>query len=277
MVSTVSSGAVSAQTLQLLGVTGKNLSKSLAALASGSRLTQASNDIAALSVATGLQTQSNGLRSALQNISQASSFLQTAESGQEQVSLMLDRMRSIATQANSGALSDSAREGLNREFQNLQQEINRVASSTSFNGTNLLDGSLSGDDAAAFQIGGSSEDQVALAIGDVSTAAIFDGASLDVLSTDHAGQALDAISSAQRYITSERANVGSYQEALSYTAANVEVALENQEAARATLADTDFASQSTLNALLQVQNQSGLATLAQSNKLHGNILQLLVQ
>ncbi len=275
MVNSVASGGLAAQTLQLLGVNGKNLSRSLAALASGNRLTQASTDISALSVATGLQTETTSLRSALQNISQASSFLQVADGGQEQVSLMLDRMSAIATQANSGALSDAAREGLNREFQNLQQEVNRVAGNTSFNGVNILDGSLAGDDTADFQVGSSTEESVSLRIGDVSTITLFGGASLDVLSADNAATAMDALRSAQSYITSERANVGSYQEALAYTAGNVETAIQNQEAARATLEDTDFASESTLNALFQVQNQSGIATLAQGNKLNSNILKLL--
>lgn len=274
MVNSVASG-VSAQTLQLLGVNGKNLARSMAALASGNRLNQASNDIAALSVATGLQTETSSLRSALQNISQASSFLQVADGGQSQVSMMLDRMGAIATQANSGALSDAAREGLNREFQNLQQEINRISSTTNFNGVNLLDGSINGSDTADFQVGGSAEETVSMVIGDVSTATLFDGASLDVLSADSAATAMDAIRSAQSYVTSQRANVGSYQEALSYTAANVETAIQNQEAARATLEDTDFASQSTLNALLEVQNKAGIATVAQGNKLNSNILRLL--
>ncbi len=129
--------------LQLLGVSNTGLARSTAALAAGNRLTQASTDIAALSAATGLQTQVTSLRAASQNIGQASSFLQVAEGGLQQQSQILDRLNALAVQANSGALNDSARRGLNTEFQNLVQELDRISGNTNFNGVNLLDGSLS--------------------------------------------------------------------------------------------------------------------------------------
>jgi len=128
----------------LLGANQKNLNKSIAALAAGNRLAaSASVDIAALSVATGLQTETTTLRMAANNIAQASSFLQVADGGLTQTSSILDRMAALSVQANSGALSDSARQGLNTEFQSLYEELNRISGNTNFNGVNLLDGSLS--------------------------------------------------------------------------------------------------------------------------------------
>jgi flagellin len=129
---------------QLLGTNERNLSRSMAALAAGNRLTSASTDISALSIATGLQTQVSTLRAASMNIAQASSFLQVADGGLSQTSSILERMQALSVQANSGALSDSAREGLNIEFQNLAEEMDRISGGTSFNGVNLLDGSLGG-------------------------------------------------------------------------------------------------------------------------------------
>jgi flagellin len=175
MVSSISSSGISAQTLKLLGINSKQLNQNIAALASGNRLTSASTDVAALSVATGMQSEVSSLRTASQNINEASSLMQVADGGLSQTSLMLDRMRAIATQANNGSLGQAAREGLNTEFQSLAKEIDRVASTTQFSGVKLLDGSLSGDDAASFQVGSSTEDSVKLAIGDVSTASIFSG------------------------------------------------------------------------------------------------------
>lgn len=128
----------------LLGTNQKNLNTSIAALAAGNRLAaSASVDIAALSVATGLATETTTLRSAANNIAQAASFLQVADGGLSQTASILDRMQALSVQANSGALSDSARKGLNTEFQNLYQELNRISGNTNFNGVNLLDGSLS--------------------------------------------------------------------------------------------------------------------------------------
>lgn len=138
----VNSAAVSAQVLQLLGVNGRSLSQSISALATGNRLTQASTDIAALSIATGLQSDISSLRSASLNIAQAGSMLQVADGGMNQIQGMLDRMNALAVQANNGSLSQSARKGLDTEFQNLQQEINRLSGNTNFNSVNLLDGTL---------------------------------------------------------------------------------------------------------------------------------------
>lgn len=129
---------------QLLGTNQKNLNRSIAALAAGNRLAASSSiDIAALSVATGLQTEVTTLRSAANNIAQASSFLQVADGGLQQSTAILDRMAALSVQANSGALSDAGRKGLNTEFQNLVDELNRISGNTNFNGVNLLDGSLS--------------------------------------------------------------------------------------------------------------------------------------
>lgn len=138
----VNSAAISAQVLQLLGVGGRSLSQSITALASGNGLTQASTDIAALSIAAGLQSDISSLRSASLNIAQAGSMLQVADGGMHQIQAMLDRMNTLAVQANNGALSQSARKGLDTEFQNLRQEINRLSGGTNFNSVNLLDGTL---------------------------------------------------------------------------------------------------------------------------------------
>jgi flagellin len=143
MVTSINRGLMSAQVLQLLGISGKGLKNSLTALSSGNRLVQASSDIAAMSIASGLQSQITGMRGALMNVAQASSFLEVADGGLEQAQLIVDRMNALATQANSGALSPSGRKGLDTEFQNLRQELDRLSANTNFNGINLLDGTLS--------------------------------------------------------------------------------------------------------------------------------------
>lgn len=136
-----------------LGRTNSNLALSIARLASGNRLTQASTDVAALSIATGLSTQVSSLRQASQNIGQASSFLQVADGGAQQIGNILQRLQTLATQSNSGILSDANRDALNREFQGLTAEIDRLAGNTNFNGVSLLNGSLSGNSAVSTNAG----------------------------------------------------------------------------------------------------------------------------
>ena len=138
----VNSAAVSAQVLQLLGVNGRSLSQSITALAAGNRLTQASTDIAAMSIATGLQSDISSLRSASLNIAQASSMLQVADGGMARIGDILQRMKALATQSQSGSVTDAERSFINQEFSELSTQIDKTASETRFNGQNLLDGTV---------------------------------------------------------------------------------------------------------------------------------------
>ena len=121
------------------------LSSLMTAASSGTRITRALDDIASLSAATSLSSEISGLRAAAQNVNQASSFLQVADGGAEQIGGILDRLAQLSTQANSGALDDNSRAALNTEAQGLLDEIDRISGDTNFNGVPLLDGSLASD------------------------------------------------------------------------------------------------------------------------------------
>jgi len=116
-------------------------------LSSGSRFARASDDVAALSISTRQQSQVRSLRQALVNSAQAGSLLQVAYGGLSQISGLLDSLKSLAVQANSAALSDNERAFLNQEFTSYLSEIDRIASTTNFNGINLLDGSTTNENA----------------------------------------------------------------------------------------------------------------------------------
>ncbi len=126
-----------------IGRASASASSSIARLSSGERITRAADDVAALSVGTSLRTNITTLRQALVNTSQGSSLLQVADGALAQITDILQRQKSIAVQAGSGSLSATERGFLNQEFQNLSEEIDRLAGQTNFNGVNLLDGSLS--------------------------------------------------------------------------------------------------------------------------------------
>jgi len=118
-------------------------SNNVAQLSSGNRIVQASSDVAALATGTTLQSQVNVLNTSLTVASQGSSLLQVADGALTQIGSILQRQQAIATQAQSGSLSDTQRGFLDQEFQNLTQEINQLAGSTNFNGVKLLNGGLS--------------------------------------------------------------------------------------------------------------------------------------
>lgn len=126
-----------------ISVSSQNISSAVARLSSGNRIVRASDDVAALSIGTSLRTQVSTLKIAKQNISSGSSLLQVADGALAQAIEILQRQKSIATQAGSGSLTSTERGFLNQEFQALTKELDRLASSTNFNGVSLLSGALS--------------------------------------------------------------------------------------------------------------------------------------
>lgn len=132
-----------------------------------------------------------------------------------------------------------------------------------------------GSAALSFQVGSTSNDSLSIGIDDVSTDSIYKGATLDVLSQENAQIASDAIDAAIKLVTAVRADVGALQSRFNYAAANIQSSLQNQDAARGELLDTDIASESTSFAIAQVQLQAGISTLAQANLLGQNLLKLI--
>ncbi len=125
-----------------IGKASSSASASIARLSSGNRITQASDDVAALAIGTSLRTGVTTLKTALLNANQGSSLLQVADGALSQLSEILQRQKAIATQASSGSVDDASRGFLNQEFQALAAEINRIAGSTNFNGVKLINGGL---------------------------------------------------------------------------------------------------------------------------------------
>ncbi len=133
----------------------QNASLSVSRLSSGQRIVTAADDVAALAAGTTLQSQVTTLRSALQNASQGSSLLQVADGALAQITDILQRQKAIAVQASSGSVDDTQRAFLNQEFQALSSEIDRLSTSTNFNGVKLLDGSVFQANQAATNSGAS--------------------------------------------------------------------------------------------------------------------------
>ena len=114
---------------------------SLAKLSSGSRIVKASDYAASLAVGTKIKADVTALKQAATNAAQASSLLQVADGGMARIADILQRMKALAVQAQSGSVTDSERPFLDREFQQLSAQIYATATQTKFNSTVLLDGS----------------------------------------------------------------------------------------------------------------------------------------
>ncbi len=161
---------VSALTAQRsLGKTTASLNKALARLASGERIVRAGDDAAGLAISEGLRSQIRGLRQAVRNANDANGFLQTAEGALSEQTNIAQRLRELAVQAANGSLGPQDRRYLDNERIELVSEFNRIANSTSFNTTKLLDGTFSTVD---LQVGVSKGETISFTIGDARATAL---------------------------------------------------------------------------------------------------------
>src|SRR4051794_41089317 len=176
-----------------LSTTQGSMNKSLEKLSSGYRINRAADDAAGLAISEGLRAQTGGLKVAVRNAQDGISVVQTAEGALTETHSILQRMRDLAVQAkNDGALSDTDKAKADKEFQALVSELDDIAGKTSFNGTNLLDGSYTDKN---FQVGANSADTLSVSIGNMDSATLLGGAQ-DITDAANAGAALTAIDTA---------------------------------------------------------------------------------
>ncbi len=271
------SGLTSLQQQQNLQKASSKLSAAIAAIASGNKLTAASSDIASLSVASQLQSAVSGLKQAAGNIAQASSLAQVADGGLTQMQDVLLELQNVAQQAKSPVLNDDNRKALGEQFKQLVQQLGSLATNTSFNGKKLLNGDLSGSGEISLDkiIAAEGDGSGGLSIDDLSVENLFAGGVPDLSTQQGADSAFAAVGDALNKITSVRADVGSFLQSVDYAAANIDSAIANQEAARSTLQDTDFAEAATQQSQASLQQNVALALAAQGNRLTPALLQLV--
>lgn len=256
------------------------LQNNLNRLSSGKRLNSAADDAAALAISQMMGSELRSLNVAQRNVMDGVSMIQTAEGGMAQQGEILGRMRELALQAGNGTLSDEQRGALNDEFSALSEELDRISSTTEFNGQKLLDGSASGG--VSLQVDTDPEatgNQLDMAVDELSTSTLGNGgdtiAAQSLGSQSSALDALAAIDGAQEQLSSARAGLGALQNRLTSTFDNLAIERENIMAANSRLEDADVAAEASGLASNQILTQASVAMLGQANKLSASTLSLL--
>jgi flagellin len=250
------------------------MSTSMSRLSSGLRINSAKDDAAGLAISEKLRATVRGLAQAQRNANDGISMLQTAEGALNEVSDMLIRMRELGVQAANGTLGDSERLALDNEFNELREEIDRIANSTKFAGQTLLDGGMS----QTFQVGVSNtgNDQIFVSLATVTTGAAGLNIGAIGLSTIATAQsALGLLDSAIQTVSTRRGSLGAKQNRLMVTINNLSAMHENLSAANSRIRDADVASEATNLARGQILMQAGISILAQANQLPSMSLSLL--
>ncbi len=257
-----------------LANTTKNLEASFRRLSTGLRISTAAEDAAGLAISERFRAQIRSTRQAERNAQDGISLTQTAEGALNEVSNVLIRMRELSIQAANGTVSGQDRDTINQEFQDLINEIDRIARSTTFNGVKLLDGTGS---TITFQVGTGTVQGIDTIT--LSTAnALSTTLGLSTLSLGSAGLPTDAITvvdDAINSITRIRGSFGAAQNRLATTIETLRIQNENVSAAESRIRDVDVASETaelTRNSILQ---QAAISILAQANTQPQSALQLL--
>lgn len=259
-----------------LSVTNGQLSKSLEKLSSGYRINRAADDAAGLAISEGLRSEIRGNAQAQRNAQDGISFLQTAEGALTEVHSMLQRMRELAVQAANTTSDGTAEQG---EVTELQTEITAIGARTKFSGitvfqdfsTNALNFQVSANSAASEQVSISSN----LTLSAASVAGVNISA-IDLSTSDATAQAaLTVLDTAIKAVSTTRATLGSVQNRLEHTVANLGVAVENLTASESRIRDVDMAEEMVNYTRNNILSQAGTAMLAQANQMPQSILQLL--
>ena len=244
-------------------------------LATGSRINKAGDDAAGLAVASSMTAQIRGLDMAAKNANDAISMIQTADGATIEIGNMLQRMRELAVQAANGTYVDTDLDALDTEFQQLIEEIERVADQTQFNGSNIIDNSIGATGVVTYQVGADASQSMTVDFGDLQTAGDLLVSALDVDSATNAATAITTIDTALTTLNTQRATYGAAINRLEYTVDNLNNISTNTQASRSRIQDADYASESTALASSQIIQQAGTAMLAQANQQAQSVLALL--
>jgi len=244
-----------------LSTVSTRLGGNFSRLSSGLRIASAADDAAGLGISERMRAQVRSLNQAGRNASDGISLVQTAEGSLNELNSNLVRMRELAVQSSNGTLNSGDRAVLQTEFSALVDEIDRVATQTTFNGVNLLDGSTT---ALSIQVGTEAGETIDLSFDDMQTSALgLSGASISDVSGAQA--ALDLIDTAVDSVSTLRGGLGSSQNRISSTVRSIAITSENLAAAESRIRDVDVAAESadlTRNSILQ---QAAVSVLAQAN------------
>ena len=271
------------QTQISLNNSSSAVSTAMERLSSGLRINSAADDAAGYAISQGLTSQVNGLQQASQNVSDATSMVQTADSALNNVQSMLQRVSELAVQYQNGDLSSTDQTDIQDEVNQLTQEIDRQKGSVQFNGINLLDGSANGSGVVTFQVGSSSSDTLAVSFQDIESSNNLGTSAFSwtqaatggtVFSLGQSG-AVSAISTAINNISSLAATLGAVQNRLQYTATSISTTQENMSSSLSNIQDVNMASEMTTLTQQQVLQQAGTAMLAQANSQPQLVLKLI--
>lgn len=283
MAMSIRTNVAALSSINQLSRTQGSLSSSLEKISSGLRINRAADDAAGLGVATRMESDNTSLQQAMRNTNDGISLVQTAEGSLEQLTNILIRVRELSVQAANETYSTSDRTMIGTELTSLMNEYNRITSTSSFNEQSLLDATV----AISIQVGmdGTAQDRISFALSSFATSGGAIASLATVFTAITAGTAsssvavaqsnLDDIDNAITALSTRRANLGALQNRFENALAEASSLSSNLSASQSQILDVDYASESANMTRFQIQQQAGVAALAQAKAMPQSIISLL--
>ena len=260
-----------------LSITNANLQKTLFRLSSGSRINSGADDAAVLAIADGLHANVTALTQSAQNASAGVGALQVADGALAQVTTLLNRAVTLATEASTGTVSSSQQVALDAEFTQIKAEVDRIGSTTTFNGTSVFTATTT----SIFLSEANSSSQIGVTVGTVTSAAItYNGSTANVssdalTSTVAAQTALTHIDTAIANVAGIRGSIGAGINRLQSAVNVINNQVQNLTSAEDGIRAADIPSEVANLSRFTILNQAGISSLAQANSAQQSVLTLL--
>lgn len=253
-----------------LSSNASNGQKNLEKLSSGYRINRSADDAAGLAISEQMRSKINGLDQATSNANDAIGLIQTAEGALTETHSMLQRMVTLATQSANGTYNSTARTAIGEEVTALKAELDRIASTTDYNGVKPLAQTT----AITVQIGPTSGETLKIASAKMGSSALS-VAAIDVSTVSKANSAITKINDAINTVSTHRAKLGASQNRLEHTINNLKTTNENMTAAESRIRDTDMAKEMAAFTKNNILNQAAQSMLSQANQQPQGVLSLL--
>ena len=260
--------------LNYLNLNSSQESEKISQLASGSRIVKASDDAAGLAIGTQLNANVAIFQEDSVNVTQGVSILQSTDGALAQISTVLQRMISLATESASGQVTGQQRvQDINTEYQQLRSEIGSIVNSTTYAGNALLTGSFLSN--VKFLIGTQSSNFISVSLVSVSANTLLGTSGSTVSTAALSLSAISGVTSAINTITRDRALVGAYESQFNFSGQDISTNVQNITAAASVIMDADVASVKSSLSSADVKTQAAVAALTQAAQLPQELLKLL--
>jgi flagellin len=276
----INTNAAANAAVRYLNLNSAQESSSLSKLSSGSRITSASDDAAGLAISTRISSDVTTLQQAATNASQATSILQTADGGASNISDILARMKSLASESASGTTTNSSRAYINSEFSALSSEIDSIASGTRYSNQSLLDGtSVFSGSGVSVLVGSSSTDTITVKLSSLNALALgvatTGPAALDVTTQLGANAALTTLDAAIDTVSGARASIGAQESRFNFSSDSISTQTQNLQSANSAIKDVDIAAEQAKLSSAMVKTQAAVSAEAAANQMPQYLLKLL--